>query len=99
LHLGHFRPIAGPLDFQTEPSSAGVFDSKKEAVAMDESKLRLLVRERAGLRIEPKMINYFLRKAGESDRPVALIGSDARNGLPRRQIVDPLLIWAAAFPE
>lgn len=56
---------------------------------MDESELRLLIRDRLGLRIEPEMSKYVLRRAGESDQPIAVIGSDARTGMPRRQMVDP----------
>jgi hypothetical protein len=55
---------------------------------VEESELRLLIRDRLGLRIEPEMSNYVLRRAGESNQPIAVIGSDARTGTPRRQIVD-----------
>ncbi|MGD0139945.1 MAG: hypothetical protein ABSD28_13810 [Tepidisphaeraceae bacterium] len=58
---------------------------------MQDSELRLLVRDRLGLCIEPEMCKYLLRKAADSDRPFAVIGGDARTGVPRREILDPRL--------
>ncbi len=55
---------------------------------MEETELRLLMRDRAGLRIGVEMGKYFLLKAGELKEPVAVIGCDARTGLPRREVVD-----------
>ncbi|MGD0465023.1 MAG: hypothetical protein ABSB74_21270 [Tepidisphaeraceae bacterium] len=63
---------------------------------MEESELRSLIRDRLGLRIEPEMSKYVLRRAGESNQPIAVIGSDARTGAARRQIVDPRLLLPEA---
>jgi hypothetical protein len=59
---------------------------------MEESDLRTLVRDRLGLRIEPEMSKYVLRKAGESNQPITVIGGDARTGMPRRQTIDPRML-------
>jgi hypothetical protein len=59
---------------------------------VEESELRSLIRDRLGLRIEPEMSKYVLRRAGESNRPIEVLGSDARTGTPRRQIVDLRLL-------
>lgn len=56
---------------------------------MQDSELRLLVRDRLGIRIEPEMCKYVLRRAADSDQPLAVIGGDARTGVPRREILDP----------
>ena len=58
---------------------------------MQDSELRLLVRDRLRLRIEPEMCKYLLRKAADSNQPLAVIGGDARTGVPRREILDPRL--------
>jgi hypothetical protein len=53
-----------------------------------EAELRRLVRDRLGLRIEPEMSRYLLGRSVESDQAVAVFGSDARTGVPRREMVD-----------
>jgi hypothetical protein len=53
-----------------------------------EAELRRLVRDRLGLRIEPDMSRYLLGRSAESDQAVAVLGSDARTGVPRREMVD-----------
>jgi hypothetical protein len=63
-----------------------------EESLVEESELRLLLRDRLGLRIEPEMSKYVLRRAGELNQPIAVIGNDARTGTPRRQIVDLSLL-------
>ena len=50
------------------------------------------MRDRMGLRIGAEMSRYFLRRARESDRAIAVIGGDARTGIPRRQVVDPQIL-------
>jgi hypothetical protein len=65
-------------------------------LTVEESELRSLIRDRLGLRVEPEMSRYVLRRIGESNQPIAVIGSDARTGTPRRQIVDPRLLLPEA---
>jgi hypothetical protein len=55
---------------------------------MEDAELRLLMRDRVGIRIGHEMGKYLLAKFGESKGNVAVIGSDARTGLPRREVVD-----------
>ena len=50
------------------------------------------VRDCLGLHIGPEMTQYLAVKTAESSQPVAIIGQDARTGIPRRQIVDPQLL-------
>ncbi|MGD0390686.1 MAG: hypothetical protein ABSC42_17210 [Tepidisphaeraceae bacterium] len=59
---------------------------------MQDSDLRLLVRDRLRLRIEPEMCKYLLRRSADSDQPLAVIGGDAHTGVPRREILDPRLL-------
>jgi hypothetical protein len=62
---------------------------------MLESELQSLIRDRIGLRIGTQMSQYVLRKTAESNRPVAIIGDDARTGIPRREMFDPQLLKEA----
>jgi hypothetical protein len=57
-----------------------------------EAELRRMVRDRLGLRIEAEMSRYLLGRSAESDQPVAVFGSDARTGVPRREVVDVRLL-------
>ncbi|MGD1276345.1 MAG: hypothetical protein ABR964_03875 [Tepidisphaeraceae bacterium] len=58
-----------------------------------------VILQRFGLRIEPEMAAYASRKIAES-RDFALLGDDARTGLPRRQIVRPASLGAdLSFPR
>ncbi|HEY1922732.1 MAG TPA: hypothetical protein VGG44_08190 [Tepidisphaeraceae bacterium] len=59
---------------------------------MDNAELRSMMRDRVGLRVGADMGKYFLRKIGESNQLVAVIGRDARTGLPRREVVDPKML-------
>jgi hypothetical protein len=59
---------------------------------MVESELQARVRERLGLRIEPKMRQYIERRLAESTGPFAVMGGDARTGVPRRMMVEPRLL-------
>ena len=61
---------------------------------MLESELQSLVRDRIGLRVGTQMSAYILRKSAESSQPVAIIGDDARTGIPRRDLLDPRLLEA-----
>ncbi|HEX4055853.1 MAG TPA: hypothetical protein VHX86_16440 [Tepidisphaeraceae bacterium] len=56
---------------------------------MEESELRSRILNRLGLRIEPRMCKYVLQKAGNSAQPLAVIGGDARTGVPRTEIIEP----------
>jgi hypothetical protein len=57
-------------------------------VIMSEAELRRVVRDRFGLRIEPEMSRYLVGRSTDLDQSVAVIGSDARTGVPRREILD-----------
>jgi hypothetical protein len=59
---------------------------------MLDSELQSLVRDQIGVRIGMQMSAYVLRKCAESSRPVAIIGGDARTGIPRREMFDPRLL-------
>ena len=59
---------------------------------MNDADLRQTLRDRFGLRIEPEMGAYLLGKSAESDQLVPVFGSDARTGVPRREIVDVRLL-------
>jgi hypothetical protein len=67
-------------------------ESGWKEIAVGEAELRRMVRDGLGLRIEPEMGRYLLEKSAESDRPVAVFGSDARTGVPRREMVDVRLL-------
>jgi hypothetical protein len=66
---------------------------------LQESDLRLFLRQHLRLRIEPEMCKYLLRRAADSDRPIAVIGGDARSGVPRREMLDPCLLRQGASRE
>ena len=55
---------------------------------MQESELRLIVRDRLGLRIEAEMGKYMARKSAKSDEAIAVMGRDARTGEARREMVN-----------
>lgn len=59
---------------------------------MEESELRLLILNRLGLRVEPRMCRYVLQMAGKSNEPLAVIGGDARTGVPRKEIIEPRML-------
>ena len=65
---------------------------------MDASHVQDLFLRRLGIRIGPEMAGYVLRRlrAGEQSAvpigPVAVMGGDARTGVPVRQFVDPSLL-------
>jgi hypothetical protein len=54
------------------------------------------VRERFGLRIEAEMSRYVLEKLAKPPESLAVIGGDARTGIPRRQMVDPRLLLSSS---
>jgi hypothetical protein len=68
-------------------------------LVLQDSELRLLVRDRLGLRIEPQMCKYLLRRAADSDQPLAVIGGEARTGVPRRQFLDSRLLQGLSRQE
>jgi hypothetical protein len=72
--------------------AARKFRRRIDHFILQDSELRLLVRDRLRLRIEPEMCKYLLRRAADSDRPLAVIGGDARTGVPRREVLDPRLL-------
>jgi hypothetical protein len=57
-----------------------------------EAELRRLVRDRRGLRIEAEMSKYLLSKLSDMDQQAVVIGSDARTGAARREILDLRLL-------
>lgn len=43
-----------------------------------------------GMRVEDQMVRYILgRLADGGGGPIAVIGGDARTGVPRREMIDP----------
>ena len=56
------------------------------------SELQSLVRDQHGLRLEPEMTQYFITKSAESDQLIPVIGSDARTGVPRREMLSAKLL-------
>jgi hypothetical protein len=64
----------------------------EESEAMEESELRSRILQRVGLRIGPGMSKYTLRKLAEPDRPVKVIGGDARTGVARTEVIDPRVL-------
>jgi hypothetical protein len=61
-------------------------------IIVGEAELRRMVRDRRGLRIEAEMGKYLFGKLSDVDQRVAVIGSDARTGVARREILDMRLL-------
>lgn len=59
---------------------------------MSESEMASLVRQRYGLRIEPHMSRYVIQKLASPPPELAIIGGDARTGIPVRQLLDLRLL-------
>jgi hypothetical protein len=65
-------------------------EGRSRAVSEGELQQRML--EAYGIRIEPEMIRYVLRRlqqAGGAAREMTVIGGEAKTGMPRRVVVDP----------
>jgi hypothetical protein len=58
-----------------------------------EADVQAMVRDHLGLRIEPEMSKYILGKSTAVSEPLAVIGADARTGVPRREIIDPRVLY------
>jgi hypothetical protein len=55
---------------------------------MSQDELQEKIRRHLGLRIDSEMSKYVAGKLKASESPVAIIGGDARTGIPRRVTVD-----------
>jgi hypothetical protein len=55
---------------------------------MQDLELRMLIRDRPGINIFAEIARYFARKAVESSERVAVMDSDSRTGIPRREGID-----------
>jgi hypothetical protein len=64
---------------------AGQFQ-EHEMEAVDLSRAML---ERLGIRIEPEMTRYALRQLESGAASFAVMGGDARTGVPVRLLIDP----------
>jgi hypothetical protein len=51
--------------------------------------LRNFVRDHLNLQIGDEMANYVAAKVAQSSEPFAVIGHDARTGIPVRKTIDP----------
>jgi len=66
-----------------------------------ESAVRELQRQmllRHGLRVEPEMGKYLLRQLqqrGADATPLAMLGGDARTGMPMQMLIDPAALAAS----
>lgn len=68
---------------------------------MDTAELQRRVLERHGIRVEPAMGEYVLRRlsqAGAALRELPIIGGDARTGLPIRATIDATALLHPANP-
>jgi hypothetical protein len=61
---------------------------------VDESQLPQNVLKLHGLRIQKHMTQYAGKMLAAGAGPFAVIGGDARTGVPRRQLIDPKLLGA-----
>jgi hypothetical protein len=69
---------------------------------MDVSDVQKCVLEFYGIRVEPEMARYLLRRlqqAGGARRELPVIGGNARTGVPVRLLIDPSrFVTPAASP-
>jgi hypothetical protein len=82
--LAHSPGPEGPVESPKEAS-----DGRRRAMDVQEVQRRML--ERYGIRVEPEMSAYVLRRlnqAGGALRELAVIGGEARTGVPTRTIVN-----------
>jgi hypothetical protein len=66
---------------------------------MEIADLQRRVLEAYGIRIEPEMTKYALRRleqAGSALRELPLIGGNAKTGAPVRAVIDPAVLIAAS---
>jgi hypothetical protein len=57
---------------------------------MDSVQVRRRLLQRYGIRVEEEMCAYLLRRLAEpGGRAIAVIGGNARTGVPMRQVIEP----------
>ena len=69
---------------------------------MSEAEVRQRMLEAYGIRVEPEMTRYVLKKlqqAGNALRELPVIGGEARTGIPVRKLIDPSRLTAVAVPK
>jgi hypothetical protein len=65
---------------------------------MTEIELQQRVLEAYGIRVEPEMCRYVMKKlqqAGAALRELPVIGGEAKTGVPTRRLIDPAVLQMA----
>jgi len=71
---------------------------RKATVKLNDLQQRLL--DQYGLRVEPAMAQYVLRRLAAGDAgKVPVIGGDARTGTPMRTLIDPARLAGDSAPS
>jgi len=63
--------------------------SKVEEARLDEAEIAKALLQNYNIRVEPEMSRYVRRQLDEGAKEFAVIGGDARTGVPLRLIIDP----------